>query len=227
MKEDESIYQAFRDLPELVKDCRIRLVETEEQAPVGGPCAGQQQQDEHEVFMEAMKDVKKLDREKATTRESAKKGNLLPSRKMDDYSMEEVLKDNYTFNVVNLPEYMEGYVDDLHPLVIEKLRGGEFSVQKALDLHGLSASEAYETFSRFIKEAVQSQVCCVKIIHGRGLKSRNGPVLKEKLKEWILRAMHRKWVVAFSSSMMSDGGPGATTVLLRTKPRKTKLHVIG
>jgi DNA-nicking Smr family endonuclease len=203
------------------------LAEIEEQAPLNVPSPDEKQQDELEVFLDAMKDVTKIDREETRTREPTRKDDVLPSRRIDDCSMDEVLKDSYTFNVVNLPEYMEGYVDDLNPLVMEKLRGGEFSVQKVLDLHGLSAGEAYDVFHLFIKEAVRSQVCCVRIVHGRGLKSRNGPVLKEKLKEWILRAMHRKWVVAFSSSRMSDGGPGATTVLLRTKARKKKLHIIG
>jgi DNA-nicking Smr family endonuclease len=42
-----------------------------------------------------------------------------------------------------------------------------------------------------------------------------------------MRAMHRKWVVAFASAEMAEGGPGATTVLLRTRAHKKKLHVIG
>lgn len=141
--------------------------------------------------------------------------------------MDEILKEEHTLNVINLPEYMEGYVDDLNPLVMEKLRNGEFSVQKVLDLHGLSADDAHDVFRSFIHDAVQSQICCIKVIHGRGLKSRSGPVLKEKLKEWIVRAMHRKWVVAFSSSKMSAGGPGATTILLRTRAHKKRIHIIG
>ena len=141
--------------------------------------------------------------------------------------MGEVLKDSSPFNVINLPEYMEGYVDDINPLVIEKLRNGEFSVQKVLDLHGLSAEVACEAFHAFLGEAVHARLRCVKVIHGRGLRSRQGPVLKEKLKEWIVRAMHRKWVVAFASSRMADGGPGATTILLRTRAQKKRLHVIG
>jgi DNA-nicking Smr family endonuclease len=129
--------------------------------------------------------------------------------------------------VINLPEYMEGYVDGTSPLVIEKLRNGEFSIQKVLDLHGLSAHDACDVFHAFLGEAVQSGFRCVRIIHGRGLKSRRGPVLKEKLKEWIVRAMHRKWVVAFASCRMADGGPGATTILLRAHAHKKKLHIIG
>ena len=141
--------------------------------------------------------------------------------------MEETLDEGYAFNVINLPEHMEGHADDMNPLSLEKLRNGEFSVQKVLDLHGLSVGEARDSFNAFIRDAIQSHVNCVKIIHGRGLKSRQGPVLKKKLKEWIVRAMHRKWVVAFSSAKMKEGGPGATIILLRTTARKKRLHIIG
>ena len=71
--------------------------------------------------------------------------------------MGETLKDSSPFNVINLPEYMEGYVDDINPLIVEKLRNGEFSIQKVLDLHGLSAEDAYEEFHAFLGEAVQSR----------------------------------------------------------------------
>jgi GTP-binding protein HflX len=44
-------------------------------------------------------------------------------------------------------------------------------------------NEAYEMFQAFIKDAIHANIRCVKVIHGRGLKSRSKPVLKEKLKE--------------------------------------------
>jgi DNA-nicking Smr family endonuclease len=141
--------------------------------------------------------------------------------------MEAVLEGNVPLCVINLPEYMEGSVEGTHPFVMDKLRGGEFSVQKALDLHGLSANEACDAFHAFLADAVRSRLRCVRVVHGRGLKSKGGPVLKEKLKEWIVRAMHRKWVIAFASCRMAEGGPGATTILLHTKAHKKRLRIIG
>jgi DNA-nicking Smr family endonuclease len=79
----------------------------------------------------------------------------------------------------------------------------------------------------FIKGAVREGLRCVKIIHGRGLKSKNMPVLKEHLKTWIIKAMHRKWVIAFSNALMNDGGPGATYILLKKNPIKKRIHIIG
>ncbi len=137
------------------------------------------------------------------------------------------MSEEYRVNVTNLPEYMEGCVEGTNPVTMEKLRAGEYSIQKVLDLHGLRTQEAYELFQSFIKEAVRSNSRCVKIIHGRGLKSKQEPVLKSRLKEWILRAMHRRWVLAFASSTMRGGGPGATNILLRQQPKKQKLNIIG
>lgn len=228
MKEKETIYQFFWRLPDIIKEGGAGAAEGQETAgdPRPRPVL-RKQPDENEAFLEAMKDVKRIDPDKTRVSGAPREGRghpFLPGHAPD---MAEALRDERSLNVINLPEYMEGYVDDVNPLVMEKLRNGEFSVRKVLDLHGLSAGDAHEAFRDFIREAVQSQACCVKVIHGRGLKSKSGPVLKEKLKEWIVRAMHRKWVVAFASSRMSAGGPGATTILLRTRATKKRLRIIG
>ena len=228
MKEEESIYQVFRELADRIRDDLADPAEAQGMAaPVATPEPEAGQPDEYEAFLEEMKGVRKVDRDKERVRGPVR--DAASARPGDDGMriMGEILKDSSPFNVINLPEYMEGYVDDINPLIIGKLRNGEFSIQKVLDLHGLSAQVACEEFHAFLGEAVQSRLCCVKVIHGRGLRSRQGPVLKEKLKEWIVRAMHRKWVVAFASSGMADGGPGATTILLRTRAQKKRLHVIG
>ncbi len=228
MKEEESIYRVFRELAAFIKNHPADPPEVQgAPAPVPAPEPGARPPDEYDAFLEAMKDVRKVDRGNERVRGPARDAASARPRDSGTRIMGEILKDSSPFNVINLPEYMEGYVDDINPLVIEKLRNGEFSIQKVLDLHGLSAQLACDAFHAFLSEAVQSQLRCVKVIHGRGLRSRQGPVLKEKLKEWIVRAMHRKWVVAFASSRMADGGPGATTILLRARAQKKRLHVIG
>ena len=228
MKKEESIYRVFGELADLIRQDPVGPAEAQgSPAPVAVPESEARQPDEYEAFLEAMKDVKKVDRDKERVRAPARDAAWARPGDPGMRTMGEVLKDSSPFNVINLPEYMEGYVDDINPLIIEKLRNGEFSIQKVLDLHGLSAQVACEEFHAFLGEAVQSRLCCVRVIHGRGLRSRQGPVLKEKLKAWIIRAMHRKWVVAFASSGMADGGPGATTILLRTRAQKKRLHVIG
>jgi DNA-nicking Smr family endonuclease len=58
----------------------------------------------------------------------------------------------------------------------------------------------------------------VRIIHGKGLRSRNRePVLKHKLRHWL---MQRDDVLAFCQARPVDGGSGAVMVLLKSATRK-------
>ena len=209
MADEDSIYQLLGDLSDFVKDRRISLSEGLGQAPKEALV------DEHLVFDEAMRDIQKIEQNKKRVGQIRSEQKPIAGEHDEERKLAEALSEQYRLNVTNLPEYMEGCVEGANPVTMEKLRGGEYSVQKVLDLHGLRTEEAYEMFQNFIKEAVRSNIQCVKIIHGRGLKSRHEPVLKGRLKEWILRAMHRRWVIAFASSNMRDGGPGATNILLR------------
>jgi len=46
----------------------------------------------------------------------------------------------------------------------------------------------------------------------------NLPVLKSKVYQWLTSSPWHKWVVAFTSARLCDGGAGATYVLFRTRP---------
>ncbi|HMK60246.1 MAG TPA: Smr/MutS family protein [Dissulfurispiraceae bacterium] len=98
--------------------------------------------------------------------------------------------------------------------VAKKLHEGRFAIQDYIDLHGYTVDEAEAKISDFLRSSVNSGLRCVKIIHGRGLKSPKGPVLKISLVKW-LSGKYRKNVVAFSTARRCDGGLGAVYVLLR------------
>jgi DNA-nicking Smr family endonuclease len=63
------------------------------------------------------------------------------------------------------------------------------------------------------------------ITHGRGLSSPLEPVLKRKVVEWLTHGPWRKWVIAYSSARICDGGAGATYVLLRQRPISKRLKL--
>ncbi len=97
--------------------------------------------------------------------------------------------------------------------ILRKLRRGRFSVGDQLDLHGMRSNEAQAALQAFIQDAQRRRITCVRVIHGKGLRSSNqGPVLKPKLARWL-----RHWdaVLAYSSARPADGGTGAVYVLLR------------
>ena len=219
MKEQESIYRLLSGLSKIRKD---------DPPPPPDPPPKKVEPDEMTIFYDAMKDVTEIAGKKDRVAPRAEKYHPFLRDGSDTAKLlKDAIDDLHSFPVTNLPEYMEGHVEGINPLTMEKLRNGEFSVQKTLDLHGYIVPDAYLLFHDFLKEAILSGLNCVKVIHGRGLKSKDGPVLKEKLKEWIVKAMHRKWIVAFSSSRMCEGGPGATNILLRRRPEKRKMRITG
>ena len=99
------------------------------------------------------------------------------------------------------------------PDVLRKLRRGEWSIQAALDLHGHRVEEAREETAQFLREAVKRGLRCVRIVHGKGLGSKDRvPVLRDKVRRWLVQ---RDEVIAFCQARPAEGGAGALVVLLR------------
>ncbi len=96
---------------------------------------------------------------------------------------------------------------------LRRLRRGEWVTQAELDLHGLTKIEAKHELAEFLSECKRRGVRCVRIIHGKGLRSPNRePVLKVHVRHWL---MQRDEVLASVSARPVDGGEGAVVVLLR------------
>ncbi|MDH3282797.1 MAG: Smr/MutS family endonuclease [Gammaproteobacteria bacterium] len=96
--------------------------------------------------------------------------------------------------------------------VLRKLRRGDFVVTRELDLHGHRVASARTALSDFIRQARFEDQRCVRIIHGKGLRSPGKtPVLKAKVFGWLRR---RRDVLAITTARPSDGGTGAVYVIL-------------
>ncbi len=120
---------------------------------------------------------------------------------------------------IHLPDTQE-YVEWTNPAyrdtVIAELHEGRFSVQAFLDLHGCTVPEAEAELDQFFQESFQKGYRCVKIIHGRGLRSVKGP----RIKDAVIRRLaghFRKDILAFVTARQCDGGLGALYVLIGKK----------
>ncbi len=103
--------------------------------------------------------------------------------------------------------------DGYSPMLVRKLRRGQWVAEAELDLHGARREEAREMLGEFLKQAIRGRRHCVRIIHGKGLGSINRePVLKNKVKVWLAR---RAEVIAFCQAPPTLGGGGALLVLLK------------
>ncbi len=98
--------------------------------------------------------------------------------------------------------------------VTRKLRRGDWTIQRQLDLHGLRRDEAREQLSFFIREAFKHGIRCVRVVHGKGLGSPGkAPILKSRVHSWLVQ---KEEVLAFVQAKPADGGAGALVVLLMT-----------
>ena len=96
--------------------------------------------------------------------------------------------------------------------VLARLRRGQWSIQRQLDLHGLRRDAARDALSGFIAQAERDGLRCVRIVHGKGNGSPGRePVLKDKVKRWLVQ---KSQVIAFTQASAADGGHGALLVLL-------------
>lgn len=99
------------------------------------------------------------------------------------------------------------------PDVLRKLRRGEWVIQDAIDLHGCRSDEARELLAAFLRDAVKRGLRCVRVVHGKGLGSKDRqPVLKGKTRVWLAQ---RDEVIAFCQARPAEGGSGALIVLLK------------
>ncbi len=98
--------------------------------------------------------------------------------------------------------------------ILRRLRRGEWVSQAELDLHGLIKLEAKIELVNFLFECRRRGIRCIRIIHGKGLRSKNRePVLKFHVQHWL---MQREEVLAFVQARPVDGGGGAVMVLLKS-----------
>jgi len=96
--------------------------------------------------------------------------------------------------------------------ILRKLRRTHWVIQDHLDLHGLTGDEAVAETAVFLAEARRRGLRCVRVVHGKGLRSAGRePVLRKRIRKLLTR---RDEVLAFVEPRAHHGGAGAVVVLL-------------
>ncbi len=220
-------FKSFKDLKTLIENKSLKLAQSSVQNFYKVRQKDQSTQfyvpetDEKELFLEAMTDVKPISRKNTIEHTAISVSQIGLDDDSDNETLlqlQDLVKFGKGFVVSDTPEYVEGTGYNINPEITKRLHRGDFSIQAHIDLHGLCVENARDTFEKFIKKSIATGKRAVLIVHGRGLSSPDKPVLKNKVIEWLTRGHWRKWVIAFSSARLCDGGAGATYVLLRQRP---------
>ncbi|HAW44915.1 MAG TPA: hypothetical protein DCW60_01000 [Sutterella sp.] len=106
--------------------------------------------------------------------------------------------------------------EDASPDLLRKLRRGAWPIADRLDLHGLRVSEAKPRVTAFLRNSHDVGLRSVIIVHGRGLNSPEGPVLKDLVRSWVRQI---PYVMAYIEAGPDHGGEGAIILLLAQKIR--------
>lgn len=170
---------------------------------------------DEELFLEAMAEVREI----REFREIPFKSpcGIRPRIKQPDNGVEilkQIVKGERKIRLSDTGEYMEWTSPRARSDVTRRLHQGDFAVQDSIDLHGMTMGEAEEALTLFFRDAVKKRLSCIKVIHGRGLRSPNGPVLKGAFRK-LLHGPFSKWVLAYATAKDSDGGLGATYVIIK------------
>ncbi len=99
--------------------------------------------------------------------------------------------------------------------VMHRLKRGQIPVEAEIDLHGLRQQAAQEALRQFLNDCLHRRLRCVRVIHGKGLRSGpGGPVLKLVVHHWLRKVEN---VAAIAPARPADGGSGAVYVLLTVR----------
>jgi DNA-nicking Smr family endonuclease len=171
---------------------------------------GDDRDDKH-LFREAVRDVKRLRTQPRVA--SPKPRPRAAFARRDEL---DVLKESLEFSPADLLVETGDQLDFRRPgiqdSVLKKLKRGEFRIEAEIDLHGLTVAQAKHELREFLLAAQRAGMRCVRVIHGKGLRSgHRGPVLKHAVNALLQKTAA---VLAFSSARPVDGGTGAIYVLL-------------
>ncbi|HLU62002.1 MAG TPA: Smr/MutS family protein [Gammaproteobacteria bacterium] len=173
------------------------------------------EEDELALFREAMRDVRPLQAPERV--EHRRRPKPVPRFRLADESnalLESLREDPFRSELETGEELLYLRAGE-NPRLLRRLRRGEFPIAAELDLHGLTEQRAGIAIREFLAEAQRERWQCVRIIHGKGLRSGpDGPVLKPKTASVLRR---RDDVLAFANARPVDGGTGAVLVLLRRR----------
>lgn len=178
--------------------------------------ARRQAASERDLFIRAAGAVKPLpDKRRAMLKKAAPVPVLMRYQHDEQAVLHEAISDEFDVGtLLDADELLSFRRPGIGTDVTRKLRRGDWSIQRQLDLHGLRRDDAREALSNFIREAYKHGIRCVRVVHGKGLGSPGkAPILKSRVHSWLVQ---KKEVLAFVQAKPADGGAGALVVLLMT-----------
>ena len=105
----------------------------------------------------------------------------------------------------------------------KKLKKGKVSINKKIDLHGLTLIQAEEKFDREIEISFYEKLRCILFITGKGLRKKDHEKthvlyygkIRNNIYRWVHKKQNLEKILYFSVAHPSHGGDGSFYVYLR------------
>ncbi len=111
-----------------------------------------------------------------------------------------------------VPESRAQRDESIAPRRLTRREIDSMSIDATLDLHGMSTMEAEIALDSFFARAWRADCRKVLIVHGKGLHSKNEPILANFVKLWLERQASAG---RSGKADRANGGGGATWVLMK------------
>ncbi|MCP4035685.1 MAG: Smr/MutS family protein [bacterium] len=101
------------------------------------------------------------------------------------------------------------------------LRAGKIRPQEKVDLHGFTREQGHRRLCNAVARAQADGKRCLLVVHGKGQRSPGGrSILREALEDWLRARPLREQVIGSAVAQPSEGGSGASYLLLRAPVEK-------
>jgi DNA-nicking Smr family endonuclease len=167
---------------------------------------------DHDLFQQAMSDVRPLKKRNARAPEPSPKKTTkaaTPPAAPPPHAL--TIEDVEPLQSGDLLQFARGGVQ---PNALRNMRRGRIDVGATLDLHGMTAAHAQNELRLFIERCQSQGHRYVRVVHGKGHNTKDAPpVIKSIVNHWL---REQPQVLAFCSAPPHDGGVGAVYVMLKT-----------
>jgi DNA-nicking Smr family endonuclease len=195
-------------------DCEHQPMNKNRQQHSGSRAKADVASDDRKLFRDSIGEVRPLSRRAAPLPETRRPEPLPRQFERDEAAVrDELLTHAFDPAAIEIGDEILYLKPGQPERLLKQLRRGQFSIRAEIDLHQMTVAVARDAIRQFLEDALAHDELCVRIVHGKGLRSAaRGPVIK-RMTEQLLR--RRDDVLAFASALPAQGGTGAVLVLLR------------
>jgi DNA-nicking Smr family endonuclease len=169
--------------------------------------------EEKALFQKMMSDVTPLSIKPKNTQKPIKppikinKKHDLPIKTQKQYYLS-----NYYFETVKSETVLSYCRTGIPKKRLTEIKNANSRYEAKLDLHGFNPDDAADMLTQFIDKQFSLNKRIILIIHGKGGRKGEDPILKNLVNHWLPQLAK---VLIFHSAKPKDGGTGAVYVLLK------------